>query len=176
LDLHDEILTALRRVIRATDRHSRQLMQSSGLTGPQLVVLRRLALHGEHTVGDLARTVSLGQPTVTGIVMRLERRGLVARHRSRFDRRRVMVGPTAEGCRVVEEAPPLLQERFLQQLSRLEDWEQSLILSSLQRVVRMMEAERIEASPILVTGPIDSEPRDESVTVERSDSDEEVAT
>ena len=36
----DQILSALRRVMRAVDLHSRQLVQSHGLTGPQALVLK----------------------------------------------------------------------------------------------------------------------------------------
>jgi len=35
----------------------------------------------------------------------------------------------------------------------LRDWEQSQILSSLQRVASMMEADRLDATPILMSGP-----------------------
>ena len=51
-------------------------------------------------------------------------------------------------------AGPLLQEEFTEQFNKLEDWEKTQILSSLQRVVSMMEAKHIEATPILATGPI----------------------
>jgi hypothetical protein len=36
----------------------------------------------------------------------------------------------------------------------LEEWEQTSILATLQRVVAMMEAGEIAASPVLVTGPV----------------------
>jgi DNA-binding MarR family transcriptional regulator len=154
LSLHDDILTSLRRIIRATDQHSRRLMQRHGLTAPQLIVLRILSQGGECSVGTLAERVNLAQPTVTGVLGRLERRGLVSRTRSRFDRRRVLANLTADGRALLSSAPPPLQETFLARLRELQDWERSLILSSLQRVVHMMEAESIEASPLLVSGPI----------------------
>lgn len=153
--VHEEILTAIRRIIRAIDQHSRRLMARHGLTAPQLVVLRILVDGGESSVGALAERVSLSQPTVTGILGRLERRGLIGRSRSAFDRRRVLVHATDVGRALLAGAPPALQEQFLERLAELDDWEQSLILSSLQRVVHMMEATGIEAAPLLVSGPID---------------------
>jgi len=160
MELHAQIVTALRRIIRAVDRHSKELVRRHGLTGPQLVVLRSVAEApaGARSVGDLAEQVSLAQPTVTGIVDRLEQRGLASRGRDRFDRRRVLVEVTAAGRALIAEAPPLLQERFLERLGRLEDWEQNLILASLQRVVHMMEAADLDAAPHLVSGPIGTEP------------------
>ena len=55
---------------------------------------------------------------------------------------------------MLEEAPPLLQEQFIEQFGRLEDWEKTQILSSLQRMVAMMEARGLDATPMLATGPM----------------------
>ncbi len=160
--MKDDVLTAIRRITRAIDLHSHRLVRHHGLTGPQSLLLQRLEPRGEASIGELAGLLSLSQPTVSGIVDRLEKRGLVRRERSRFDRRRVMVQITGAGRASAAESPPLLQERFLRAFDRLEQWEQSLILSSLQRVVAMMEAERLDASPYLVTGPIDERDDDGS--------------
>ncbi len=152
----DQVLTALRRITRAIDLHSRALEQRHGLTGPQLVLLRLLADGNERSIGELARGASLSQPTVTGIVSRLERRGLARRERSRFDRRRVLVGLTDAGRDAARGAPALLQERFLEGFAALQDWERNLTLASLQRVVHLLEAAGLDAAPILVSGPIEA--------------------
>lgn len=55
----------------------------------------------------------------------------------------------------MERAPTPLQEEFMDRFSRLQDWEQSQILSSLQRVAAMMNAGDIDASPVLDLGAID---------------------
>ena len=149
-----EIVAALRRIIRAVDLHSKYLAQQYGLTGPQLVVLQFLEKRGAATTGQLADSVSLGQATLSNILERLSRKGLIERRRSEEDRRRVMNELTAAGRDAIKVAPPLLQERFAKALNGLADWEQTLILSTLQRVAEMMHAEEIEASPVLVTGPV----------------------
>lgn len=148
-----EVLIALRRIIRAIDLHSSRLLHRCGLTGPQLLLLQELG-DGEISAGALAERVCLSQATVTGILDRLQRRGLVTRRRDQEDRRRVLAAVTPAGRQLLHRAPPLLQESFLAQLSKLQDWEQTLILSSLQRVVAMMEARSVEASPILTTEPL----------------------
>lgn len=154
--ISDRVLIALRRIMRAVDLHSRKLVQLHGITGPQLIVLTELVASGAMTVGSLAREVSLSHATVTGILDRLERRGLIRRERSDDDKRKVFVSASTAGRAILEENPPFLQERFLSRLSELRDWEQSLILSSLQRIVAMMEAEEIEASPVLMSGPLNA--------------------
>lgn len=150
----DEVMSALRRIIRAIDIHSRALMQRCGLTGPQLIVLSRLAGGPPRTVGDLARAISLSQATLTGILDRLEARGLVVRIRDTVDKRRVSVSLTESGQALLAEAPPLLQDAFTSGFEGLTDWEQHQILSSLQRIVALMEARDVEALPILATGPL----------------------
>ena len=73
---HDDVLIALRRIIRATDLYSRRLSRESGLTAPQLLILQAIGSHDEMTMGDIAAQVSLSQATVTTILDRLEGRGL----------------------------------------------------------------------------------------------------
>jgi DNA-binding MarR family transcriptional regulator len=152
------VMSALRRIIRAIDLHSRSLVHSYGLTGPQLVVLKELFSRSPSSVGELARAVNLSQATVTGILDRLERKGMVTRARSTDDRRKVLVAHTDAAREALSDAPPLLQEHFMEAFGGLPDWEQHQILSSLQRVVALMEAGDVEAGPILSTGPLDASP------------------
>ncbi|HEY5719889.1 MAG TPA: MarR family transcriptional regulator, partial [Gammaproteobacteria bacterium] len=70
IDVGEAVVVALRRIIRAVDLHSKRLLQSHGLTGPQLLLLRELAAAGHCTVGQLAGRLRLGQATVTAILAR----------------------------------------------------------------------------------------------------------
>jgi len=63
---------------------------------------------------------------------------------------------TQAGETLLVDTPPLMQEAFVEAFDGLEDWEKSMILSSLQRMVALMDARRIQAAPILATGPLDS--------------------
>lgn len=152
MDLEEHIVAALRRLIRAVDLHSRRLAEDHGLTGPQLATLRELARAPAVPASALARAVHLSQATVTGILDRLERHGLVQRARGAADRRTVLVSITALGRERLASAPSLLQDRFREKLSQLRDWERLAMLANLQRIAEMMDAEQIEAAPHLVTG------------------------
>jgi DNA-binding MarR family transcriptional regulator len=94
---------------------------------------------------------------VSGVLDRLEGRGLVRRERSERDRRSVIVTVTEKGEKLLRESPSLLQDRFREELSRLEGWERYWLLSALQRVAAMMDAEAIQAAPVLEAGPIRTE-------------------
>jgi DNA-binding MarR family transcriptional regulator len=157
-----QVVEALRRIIRAVDLHSRALVQKYRLTGPQLVVLRAIADTRPASVGEIARAVHLSQATVTGILDRLEARDLVRRSRSPDDRRRVVASLSPGAEERLRSAPPLLQEHFIRRFLDLEESEQQRILTSLERVVSLMEARDLDATPILATGPI-------SATLERTE-------
>lgn len=156
-DLSEQMLVALRRVMRAVDLHSRKLMQSHGLTGPQALVLQEAVKGVGLSAGELANRVSLSQATVTDILNRLEQRGLLTRERSERDRRKVVVRPTLAGGEVIAAAPPLLQETFVRRFGDLKPWEQMLLLSSLQRIAELMDAERLDAAPLLTGGAVEPE-------------------
>lgn len=145
--------------MRAVDLHSRYLSTAFGLTGPQLAVLRILVHGGEVSNGELARQTHLSQATVTGILDRLMRRGLVQRHRSDADRRRVMVQATPAAARLLAASPPPMQAAFMQRFEQLDDWEKTWLLSALQRLAGMMQLpEALRRAMPLDDDPPSSEP------------------
>lgn len=152
LTLDDRVIAALRRIVRAIDLHSHHLADTFSVTGPQLLSLQELARLGQVPVGVLARNVHVSHPTMTGILDRLERRGLVLRTKDATDRRRVTVTVTEAGHELLAAAPSPLQDRFRSELAKLEDWEQTQMLATLQRIAAMMDAESLDAAPVLTTG------------------------
>ena len=59
---------------------------------------------------------------------------------------------SAKGEATLDRAPDALQQRFVREFERLEDWEQAQLLSSLERVAAMLDARDIDASPVLAVG------------------------
>lgn len=157
---YDEILIALRRIMRATDLQSQQLSRQSGLTVPQLLVMQAIEKEGSPSTSTLARSIVVSQATVTRIIDRLERDGLVKREKSSKDKRVVNVSLTDAGRAKLEVAPEPLQAEFLRKYRELESWEQQMLKSSLLRVASMMDAEHLDAAPILQTGVIIETPPD----------------
>ncbi len=151
----EQVLVALRRVIRATDLHSKHLAKTTGLTAPQILLLQTIRDQGQVTIGELANEMSLSQATVTTILDRLEKRGLTYRQRSLTDKRKVHAFLTEKGLDVLKEAPMPLQEHFTQRFGDLQEWEQTMIISSLQRVAQMMDAQNLDAAPVLDVGGLD---------------------
>ncbi|MGH8312818.1 MAG: MarR family winged helix-turn-helix transcriptional regulator [Gammaproteobacteria bacterium] len=130
--LAEDILLALRRIMRSMDISSRQLISERGLTTPQLICLQSLQDQGPMTTGKLAQAVTLSSATVTGILDRLELRGLVTRERRPEDKRRVVVAVTVAGATAAEAAPSHLAKRFTEALARLPKDDRGEILRVIQ--------------------------------------------
>ncbi len=156
INYEEKILLSVRRIMRAIDMHSSYLARQYGLTSPQLICLKRLAEEVETSPGTLAKAVHLSHATVTGIISRLEKKGLVERTRSLEDGRSYLISLTDSGLSMIQSSPSMLQEQFMHELSKLADWEKTMILSSLQRITSILDVESIEAAPVLTTGPIEA--------------------
>lgn len=154
MEKHEEVLVSLRQIIRAIDIHSKKLSKESGLTGPQLILMRSIEELGEVTIKQLSGHTNMSQATATAILDRLERNGYVQRIRSTQDKRKVHAYLTEAGKERLESAPTPLQDSFIRKFQKLEEWEQSLLLSSVQRISTMMNAEDIDVAPMLELGSI----------------------
>jgi DNA-binding MarR family transcriptional regulator len=155
VDTYHQLLIALRRINKATDMDAKRLAKTTGLTTPQLLVMQAISDAASLTVGEVARAINLTVATTTSIVNGLERKGLLVKRRDLTDKRRVIVSPNNDGTRLIQEAPKTLQDLLEQRFNTLESWEQTFVLSALQRVAALMDAADIDASPLLHTGAID---------------------
>ena len=153
----DEVLSSLRRVIRAIDLHSKQLVKTASVTGPQLRLLQLIQNTPGATLRELADAMSLSQATVTSIMDRLESRQLLVRVRSASDKRKIHPQLTDSGRQLLATAPAPLQDSFVRKFDQLQQWEQHMIIAALQRVAEMMDAEGIDAAPYLDIGALDRE-------------------
>ena len=149
MEKHQELLIALRKVIRAIDLHSKHLSKTSGLTSPQLLILLEIDKTSGINSSQVAKIVNLSAATVTNILDRLENKALVSRVRDTQDKRKVGLYLTEKGKALILNAPQALQEHFIEKFSSLAQWEQSQLLSSLERLAEMMDANEIDAAPLL---------------------------
>ena len=149
-----DILRAVRRIVRRVSEHSRDLSRHAGLTVPQLLVLKAIGeLEADRpTVRRVSDQVQLTAATVSRIIDRLERAQLVQRERQTRDRRKVCLSLTPAGLDRYNTLPTPLQDRFLHRLASIPAAERRALLAALDRVVEMMEAEDMDAAPMLTPG------------------------
>ena len=150
-------LVALRRIFLSTETASRSLAKQYGLTPTQLLCLQVIDGEDEPTPSVVARTLSISHGTATALLDRLEEREMIVRERTNGDRRRVSLRLLERGEWALGAAPGSLQRRFEDRFGRLEGWEKAFLVAALERVANILEAEDIEAAPVLATGEILSE-------------------
>jgi DNA-binding MarR family transcriptional regulator len=148
-----QILRAIRRIIRRTSEHSRTVGKHGGVSVPQMLCLKAISEfpdRTEITVAMVAEAVQLSAPTISRILDKMEKRGYIARERNSKDRRRVCVSLTEEGWQRTENLPTPLHEQFLKRFHTLDPIECLGLLRALERVVELMDAEGMDAAPLLI--------------------------
>jgi MarR family transcriptional regulator, organic hydroperoxide resistance regulator len=110
----EEILEVLIYLYTESRRLTKALARSVALTGPQLTVLKGLEQIGALSLTELSGRIRAQNSTVTGIIDRMERDGLVVRERSSEDRRVVQIRLTTKGLAMAK-ALPLAPMKILTQ-------------------------------------------------------------
>jgi len=154
----EDALIALRQIQRKTEQASKKLAAQASLTPSQLLVMQILAERGEISAGEVSKLTQLKHATITNLVDKLVARGLLMRRRCEEDRRKVWLTLLPEGQNVITSAPDLLQDTFQARFKSLPDWHQAMLVSSLERVAALLDAEDLEAAPILDVGALDERP------------------
>ena len=156
MERHDslgfQILRAIRRIIRRTSEHSRSVGKHGGVSVPQMLCLKSISEFPEGTeitVAMVAKAVQLSAPTVSRILDKMERNGYVARERNSKDRRAGL--RIAHRNRVASDRKPAnsAARAVLERLDRLDPIECLGLLKALERIVELMDAEGIDAAPLL---------------------------
>lgn len=149
MDRTNATLVALRRILRRTEFHRREVAQSVGLTSVQLRLLK-LTTEGQcATAKSLAIQMHVSQATVTALLDKLETRGLIARKISASDRRQKMILLTKKGQHALDNVHDPMQRNFAARFEQLEEWEQSMMLASVERIAALLEADPIETISVL---------------------------
>lgn len=135
----DRIVEAIVYLYTESRRVTKELARAHGLTGPQVTALKLLEGFGTLSLSELGARMSAKSSTVTGLVDRMERDGLVRRRRSREDRRVIHLEATPAGLAVAGAVPVTAMEIFgdaLRSLSREDRAELTRILGHLAERVR----------------------------------------
>ena len=140
------ITQCLRRIIKSLQNYSQNVYSHFGITGPQLWVLKTIYQDGSLPLGELSKRMYLHPSTLTAAVDRLEKKGYVLRNRIEKDRRVINVQLTPEGNRLAKRAPKPIQGKMIYGLRKLKKDELFLIYRSVERLVEIMEAEKVKVT------------------------------
>ena len=151
---YDEILIGLRKITRAIDLHSKKLLKASGLTTSQLLVMQAILSLDMPSPSAIAREVMLSQATISSLLDRLERNQLIRRVKGNRDRRQTLIELTTLGSDKLASSPSPLQDDFIDNYRALPEWQRHMLIASVQMVAGMMNAETLDAAPILTSGEV----------------------
>jgi DNA-binding MarR family transcriptional regulator len=148
---YTEILTGLRKIIRSVNLESKRIEKQFGISIPQLLCLNFLHNQAgfQASQKQIKDFLSLNASTVTGIINRLEKKGLVAKLPKREDRRVSYITITAKGADLIQNTPELLHERLTQKLKSLSSEHLEELRHAFQVIADFLDVEKIDASPIL---------------------------
>jgi DNA-binding MarR family transcriptional regulator len=139
-----------------TELASKRLARTAGLTPSQLSVLRILTEFPEVSAGYLAQATQLKHATITSLIDKLEARGLISRRKCDEDKRRVWLRLLPAGKAALADAPDPLHQIFSERFNALPDWQQAMLIASLEQVTNLLDAENLEAAPVLQMGELDN--------------------
>lgn len=134
-------MQSLRRIVKALHEYSMSVEKQFGLTGPQLWALWELSRAGTLSLKALSARMHLDPSTVTGVVDRLQKRGLLVRATDPEDRRRVVLSLTAEGSHLLKEAPHPAQGQLLHALHGMGLEEVERLNQTLKQLATDMEVD-----------------------------------
>ncbi len=149
-----EILIKIRKIVRSVDIESKKIQKEYGVSIPQVLCLNFLQQSPSYqsTQGEIRNFLNLNPSTVSGIINRLEKKGLLARLPKAGDKRVVNIALTSAGDKLLSTIPSLLHEQLSERLQKLDNVELAKVEESLDKLVRLLDIEQVDASPLIALG------------------------
>ncbi len=142
------IVISIRKLIRAVSVDSQKIGRRYGLTGPQSGVLRSLVRNGPKSSADLSRKLYVTPSNITGIIDRLEKKGLVDRIKKEGDRRVSLINLTETGAALGRSMPDPIEKRLISELADLDPEEVRLLDMAINQILDMLDTQDIEETPL----------------------------
>jgi DNA-binding MarR family transcriptional regulator len=146
-----EILIKIRKIVRSINLESKKVQKEYGVSIPQVLCLNYLkdSANYQATQGEIKRFMNLNSSTISGIINRLEIKGLVARLPKSGDKRVVNIALTSKGEKLLKNIPPLLHEQLSTKLKKLDENTLKQTKLSLELLVSLLEINELEAAPLI---------------------------
>lgn len=141
-----EIIYSIRRLMQAGELYTKELNKVYNVSSAQLNCLLALHESGPLSISQIARLILVNSSTVTGIIDRLETKGLVKRLRISKDRRVITVELTKNGQALAENAPPPIQQKIIDGLNKLSKDEIDTISATLLKLTDMLDVQDLEVT------------------------------
>ena len=143
-DLTREIIFSMRKLMQGAEHYTKELNKKYQVSAAQLNCLLSLYEHGSLPPSQIANHMMVKSSTVTGVVDRLERKGLVIRTRNSPDRRIINIELTEAGKKLAKNAPPPIQQKIIDGLKNLPEKEIKRIVIALTKLSDMLDVQDLE--------------------------------
>lgn len=141
-------MNAVRSIVRALRINTRAIELKMGISLAQLFVLQQLAERPADSLNDLAERTATHQSSVSVVVRRLVERGYVTRTSSSADKRRIEIGLTPEGRKLLEDAPSTIQTQLVSAARQMTRDDQGILADLLERWLTLAKID-LAAPPML---------------------------
>lgn len=141
-----EIVYAIRRLMQAGEHYTKELNKIYNVSAAQINCLIALHENGPLSPSQIAKHVMVNSSTITGIIDRLEKKGLVERLRVSHDRRVITVELTQSGRNLAQNAPPPIQHKIIDGLKKLSSEEIDDIALTLKRLTDMLDVQELDVT------------------------------
>ncbi len=151
INKYSNIMISIRKIVRAINLESKRIEKDYGLSIPQLLTLKYLEEEVEYksTMKEIKEHLSLNASTVSGIIARLESKGLIARLPNPNDKRSTPIILTSNGNKLIKKTDESLHERVMRKSNSLKDEEYQQIIDSFKTIIQVFDIDDIDASPII---------------------------
>lgn len=155
-----DILVKLRKIIRSINLESKKIEKELGVSIPQLLVLKYLSDQNDYRAfaKDIKEYINLNASTISGIISRLEGKGLVAKSLRSKDKRAIYIVLTAKGADLLNNSPSTLQEKLSQKLKKLSIEQIEELDRNIELLTKIMDVENVDAAPLLTIKEITNLP------------------
>jgi DNA-binding MarR family transcriptional regulator len=140
------IIYSIRRLMQAGELYTKELNKIYNVSSAQLNCLLAIYENGPLAPSQIAKLIMTNSSTITGIIDRLEQKGLVKRLRISDDRRIITVELTKYGKVLAENAPPPIQWKLVDGLNKISQRDIKSISDTLQKLTEMLEVQDLEVT------------------------------
>jgi DNA-binding MarR family transcriptional regulator len=143
-DHTQQIIYSIRRLIQASELYTKELNKKYQVSAAQLNCILTLYEYGPLSPSKIANHMMVKSSTVTGVVDRLEKKGLAERMRNSPDRRVITIQLTEVGKKLAQNAPPPIQQKIIDGLKQTETAKKEQIVRSLNVLTDMLDIQDLE--------------------------------
>ncbi|SFI72266.1 MarR family winged helix-turn-helix transcriptional regulator [Thermoflavimicrobium dichotomicum] len=137
----NHLLTLFKQMIRQLHHIAREELKELNITMPQAQVIRVLREEGPQSLVELSKKLESSTSSLSGIVDRLEKEGLVSRERDQKDRRVVWISLTPKCKELIKKIPDTQAQYIRKYVEKMSEEDVILLIEKMEIFVKVLKEE-----------------------------------